>query len=90
MRAFVSLAPSRDNAVVALMEYSVVAALAATTTRAVLGAMPSQTMGGIGERLFALPLPTEPPSLELANRRVEKKDVTDVTNIFTEWTRGSV
>jgi hypothetical protein len=72
MCAFVSLAPSRDNAVVELMEYSVVAALAATAAIAVLGVMPSQTMGGMGERLFALPLLTEPPSLEQAKKAGEE------------------
>ena len=69
-----------------MLKYSVVPALAATAAGAALGAVPSQTISGVGEPFFALPLPTEPPSLELMKRRLEKKDVTDVTNICTEWT----
>ncbi|PMD36596.1 hypothetical protein L207DRAFT_515113 [Hyaloscypha variabilis F] len=53
---------------------------------AALGAIPSQTIGGCGEPIFAFPLPTEPPSLELAKRRLERKDITGVTNVCTEWT----
>jgi hypothetical protein len=66
------------------LRYSAIAALISSAAGVVIGAMPSQTMsGGFGEPIFALPLPTEAPSLELVKRRLQKKDV---TNICTEWT----
>jgi hypothetical protein len=68
---------------VLVLRFSTVAALMWTAAGAALGAMPSQTMGGCGEPIFAVPLPTEPPSFELVRRKLEKKDL---TNICTEWT----
>jgi hypothetical protein len=69
-----------------ILRFSAVAALVLRAAAAALAAIPSQTPGGCGQPIFELPLPTKPPSLELAKRRLEKKDVTDVTNICTEWT----
>ncbi len=67
-----------------ILRYSAVAALVSRAAGAVIGAMPSQTVGGgFGAPIFALPLPTEAPSLELVKRKLEKKGV---TNICTEWT----
>lgn len=80
---FVSLAQILENVVMAsVLRFSAVAALVSTAAGAALGAMPSQTMGGFGEPIFAVPLPTEPPSLELVKRKLVKKDL---TNICTEW-----
>jgi hypothetical protein len=76
-----------DNVAMALiLRYSAIAVLISTGAAAALGAIPSQTIGGCGEPIFAFPLPTEPPSLELAKRRLERKDITGVTNVCTEWT----
>ena len=66
-----------------LLRCSALAALASSAAGAVMGAIPSQTMGGFGEPIFALPLPTAAPEVELVKRRLEKKDA---TNICTEWT----
>jgi len=67
-----------------VLRYSAVAALVSSAAGAQIGAMPSQTMGcGFGDPIFAMPLPTLAPELELVKRRLEKKDV---TNICTEWT----
>jgi hypothetical protein len=66
------------------LRYSVVAALVSSAAGAVIGAMHSQAMGGgFGDPVFAMPLPTQAPEIELLKRRLEKKDV---TNICTEWT----
>ncbi|KAE9379085.1 hypothetical protein N431DRAFT_450994 [Stipitochalara longipes BDJ] len=69
-----------------MLRYSVIAMTISSAAAAALGAIPSQTIGGFGEPIFALPLPTEPPSLELAKRRLERRGVMDMTNICTEWT----
>ena len=66
-----------------VLRYSAVATLLSTAAAAVLGAIPSQTVGGFGEPIYALPLPTEAPSLDLVKKRLEKKDL---INTCTEWT----
>jgi hypothetical protein len=46
-----------------------------------IGAMPVQTVGGMGEAFS--PAPTEAPSMELMKAKLVKKAV---TNVCTEWT----
>ena len=72
-----------NDGMVTLLSCTAVAGLASSAAGAVIGAIPSQTMGGFGEPIFALPLPTAAPEVELVKRRLEKKDA---TNICTEWT----
>ena len=84
MRAFISVLYIEKNALMALvLKFSAFGTLISYTAGAVIGAIPSETLGGFGLPLFELPLPTEPPSLELVKKRLEKKSV---SNICTEWT----
>jgi hypothetical protein len=46
-----------------------------------LGAMPSETVGAVGE--FLAPAPTEAPSMELMKAKLAKKSL---TNVCSEWT----
>ncbi|KUJ21094.1 uncharacterized protein LY89DRAFT_681709 [Mollisia scopiformis] len=64
-----------------IFRYTAGAALLSSATASVIGAIPSQTVGGFGQPFFVEPTPA--PEYELVKVKLAKKDV---TNICTEWT----